>query len=83
MEKVYSLFRNARIRKELGSRAEFKYIWDCYRVWAEENSLLQKLTKEHLKEFIGNEMGVPEDDGFYYGIRIFVDDKELEEWLKI
>lgn len=86
MEKVYSLFRNTRLRKEIGARTEFKYIWACYKIWSEENPLLQKLSKEYLKKMIIDEMGKPfphQGEDIFAGFVVFVSDEDFATHQKL
>ena len=77
----FAAFRNVRIRKVIGERADFKIINIAYKNWCEwQGGTGRKLNQQDLKKRLEDEFGAPEDGKIFRGIQLFENDEDVEAW---
>lgn len=75
----YAKFEAERIRKIEGEKITFRDIKSAYKKWVEfSGGSARRLNDQELLKRVNDEYGSPPDNKFYYDLKLFNDDEELE-----
>jgi len=79
----FAKFCSDRIRKVPEETTEFNVLTRAYKAWVEfQGGIGKRLNNTELRKRLEEEYGAPKDGKFFKGIVTFLDEEQMENWLK-